>query len=47
MKVAWCGNDSVLLYWDRLLLMVGPQGEWVKYSYDEPVRIVTEMDGAR
>lgn len=29
-QIAWCGTDSVVLYWDNLLLMVGPYGDWLK-----------------
>lgn len=25
--------------------MVGPYGDWVKYSLEEPVQLVTECDG--
>ena len=30
-----------------ILLMVGPYGDWVKYSLDERVELVTEIDGVR
>jgi hypothetical protein len=30
-----------------ILLMVGPYGDWVKYSLEEPVHLVTECDGVR
>lgn len=45
-QLAWCGMDSVLLYWDDMLLMVGVGGS-VQYFYDEPVIIIPECDGAR
>lgn len=25
-----CGTDSVVLYWDKIVLMVGPYGDWIK-----------------
>lgn len=25
-----CGTDSVILYWDKIVLMVGPFGDWIK-----------------
>jgi hypothetical protein len=31
---------QVLLAWPTLLLMVGPAGDWIKYSYDEPTYLV-------
>lgn len=39
--------DSVLLYWDDMLLMVGPYGDPVRYFYDEPVLLIPECDGVR
>ncbi|XP_015082557.1 protein VACUOLELESS1 [Solanum pennellii] len=46
-QLAWCGMDSVLLYWDDMLLMVGPYGDPVRYFYDEPVLLIPECDGVR
>ncbi|KAL7087130.1 hypothetical protein ACP275_13G047200 [Erythranthe tilingii] len=46
-QLAWCGLDSVLLYWDDMLLMVGPYEEPVRYIYDEPIILVPECDGVR
>lgn len=46
-QLVWCGMDSVLLYWDDMLLMVGPYGEPVRYLYDEPIILIPECDGAR
>lgn len=46
-QMAWCGMDSVLLYWDDELMMVGPLGDPVRYFYDEPVILIPECDGVR
>ena len=46
-QLVWCGTDSVVLYWDKMVLMVGPYGDWVKYSYDQPVWLLPEPDGVR
>ncbi|XP_057532014.1 protein VACUOLELESS1 [Amaranthus tricolor] len=46
-QLAWCGLDSVLLYWDDALLMVGPCGDPVRYFYDEPIILISECDGVR
>ncbi|KAJ1284684.1 hypothetical protein BS78_03G223800 [Paspalum vaginatum] len=46
-QIAWCGLDSVLLYWPEVLLMVGPNGDPVQYSYDEPIKLIPECDGVR
>ncbi|KAJ6405565.1 hypothetical protein OIU84_013516 [Salix udensis] len=45
--MAWCGLDSVLLYWDDVFLMVGPFEDSVSYFYDEPVIFIPECDGVR
>ena len=48
LQIVWCGEDSVALHWRQLgLLMVGPFGDWVKYSYDEPLVLVQEVDCCR
>ncbi|KAI0515930.1 hypothetical protein KFK09_008601 [Dendrobium nobile] len=46
-QIAWCGMDSVLLYWEDMLLMVGPAGDPVRYLYDEPIILIPEFDGVR
>ncbi|XP_027064710.1 protein VACUOLELESS1 [Coffea arabica] len=46
-QLAWCGMDSVLLYWDDMLLMVGPYGDPVRHLYDEPIVLIPECDGVR
>ncbi|KAF9430792.1 hypothetical protein BGZ94_003842 [Podila epigama] len=46
-QLVWCGTDSVILYWDRIVLMVGPFGDWIKYSYDDAIFLIPEVDGVR
>ncbi|KAL9422952.1 hypothetical protein AB3S75_035103 [Citrus x aurantiifolia] len=46
-QIAWCGMDSVLLYWNDMLVMVAPQAEPVQYFYDEPLVLIPECDGVR
>lgn len=46
-QVAWCGADAVVMYWEEVLLMVGPFGDWVYYPIDEPAALVPELDGMR
>lgn len=44
----WCGDDSVVMYWKGLgLLMVGPYGDWVKYTYTDTLCILQEVDCLR
>ena len=40
-------SHQVRLSMQDILLMVGPYGDWVKYSLDESVELVTEIDGVR
>jgi hypothetical protein len=40
--------ESVLLYWPKVLLMVGPNGGPVQYNYDEPIKLIPKnCDGVR
>ena len=42
-----------MLHWEgvitreSVLLMVGPYGDWVRYSYDGPLLLLPEMDCVR
>lgn len=40
-------SHQMRLSMQDILLMVGPYGDWVKYSLDERVELVTEIDGVR
>lgn len=44
-QVVWCGNNSVVLSWSDEVVMVGPFGETLNYSFDDAVHLVTSMDG--
>ncbi|KAG0268380.1 hypothetical protein DFQ27_006874 [Actinomortierella ambigua] len=46
-QLVWCGTDSVILYWDKIVLMVGPHGDWIKYTYDDAIYLIPEIDGVR
>lgn len=46
--LSWCGQDAVVLFWPKNILVVGPLGEWFKYSlFDDHVQLVSEVDGIR
>lgn len=46
--LVWCGDKSVILYWDSIgILMVGPYGDFVNYSFESSLALVTECDGVR
>ena len=36
LQLVWCGEDSVVLRWKQLMLMVGPFGHFLKYRYISP-----------
>ena len=47
---AWCGDDSVVLYWRTVgLLLIDPFADWLKYTYakDDTLLLVPEIDGLR
>ncbi|XP_071101576.1 vacuolar protein sorting-associated protein 16 homolog [Haliotis cracherodii] len=46
-QLAWCGNGAVVAMWDRLMVVVGPDKDWIKYNFDSPVSLVQEEDGLR
>ncbi|XP_041371955.1 vacuolar protein sorting-associated protein 16 homolog isoform X2 [Gigantopelta aegis] len=46
-QLAWCGNGAVVALWDRLMVVVGPDKDWIKYNFDSPVALVQEEDGLR
>ncbi|GAV88113.1 Vps16_C domain-containing protein/Vps16_N domain-containing protein [Cephalotus follicularis] len=46
-QLVWCALDTVLAYWDDMLLMVGPNDDPIRYFYDEPIVLIPECDGVR
>ncbi|KAJ6252243.1 vacuolar protein sorting vps16 [Anaeramoeba flamelloides] len=48
-KLVWCGTDSILCYWEKknLLLMIGPNDTFVRYSYGDSICLIPEIDGIR
>jgi len=49
-QMKWCGEDSVVLYWKNLgVLMIGPFGDWFRYPYDftDDLFLLPEMDCCR
>lgn len=35
------------MYWEKLVLMVGPFGDWIKFSYEDAIYLISEIDGVR
>jgi hypothetical protein len=47
-EISWCGEDAVVLVWKQTgLVMVGPYGDWLNFSYNGGVRLVSEQDCCR
>ena len=49
-NMEWCGEDSVVLHWKNLgVLMVGPYGDWLRFPYEnvEYLHLSAEMDCCR
>merc|ERR1719331_1032739 len=49
--MVWCGDDCIVLYFPKKrqfgVYVGGPNNEWLPFSYDNPVRLVPEVDGVR
>lgn len=44
----WCGADSVVMFRDRTLLIVGPFGDTAQYSYlSDEICLIPEIDGIK
>ncbi|KNC51588.1 vacuolar protein sorting-associated protein [Thecamonas trahens ATCC 50062] len=46
-QLVWCGTDSVIMYWNKVLFMVGPFSDYVNYYEDSAAAVITETDGVR
>lgn len=46
-QLLWCGNRAVVGYWQNILLIVGPEKDFINYIFDSPVILVPEIDGIR
>lgn len=47
---SWCGDDSVVLYWRMVgLLIINPFADWLKFTYDkdDSLFLVSEVDCLR
>jgi vacuolar protein sorting-associated protein 16 len=48
LDITWCGEDAVLLVWKNTgIVMVGPYGDWLNFSYDDQVHLISEPDCCR
>jgi len=46
-QLMWCGNGAVVALWDRLVLVVGPDKDWIRFNMDCSVHLLQEEDGLR
>ncbi|XP_033732936.1 vacuolar protein sorting-associated protein 16 homolog [Pecten maximus] len=46
-QLMWCGIGAVVALWGTLMVVVGPQKDWIRYNFESPVHLVQEMDGTR
>lgn len=48
LQIEWCGEDSVALLWKNTgIVIVGPRGDWINFSYEDTIQIVSEHDCCR
>lgn len=47
LQMQWCGEDSLIMYWEHFLLMVGPYGHWLRFPYAVPLCLISELDCCR
>ncbi|KAF8331517.1 vacuolar assembling/sorting protein VPS16 [Cantharellus anzutake] len=46
-QLVWCGNDTLVMNWEMIVVMVGPFGTVLKYYYTSPTHLISEIDGVR
>ncbi|EGG11876.1 uncharacterized protein MELLADRAFT_32963 [Melampsora larici-populina 98AG31] len=46
-QMVWCGGDTVIVGWEKSLVMIGPFGASFRYSFTDPIHLVGEIDGVR
>ncbi|XP_059140490.1 vacuolar protein sorting-associated protein 16 homolog [Physella acuta] len=46
-QLVWCGIGAVVGLWDTLMLVVGPDKDWIRYKMDTAVHLLQEEDGLR
>jgi len=50
LEIRWCGNDSVVLHWKNLgIVMVGPFGDWLRFPFENHgnLYLIPEIDCCR
>ncbi|GAA5842533.1 hypothetical protein JCM9279_003610 [Rhodotorula babjevae] len=46
-QVEWCGDNAVVLAWERTVVLMGPFGESLKWFYPDTVTLLSEPDSTR
>jgi WD40 repeat protein len=47
LQLNWCGNDGIILTWSGMILLVNIYGDFIKYTYEYNIKLITEFDGCR
>lgn len=42
-----CGTEAVVCSWNGSVMVIGRSSDFILYTYDGPVHLVTEIDGVR
>ncbi|POV99916.1 hypothetical protein PSTT_13467, partial [Puccinia striiformis] len=46
-QMVWCGGDTIVIAWEKSLLMIGPFGASLRHTFNDSIHLVTEIDGIR
>ncbi|KAL3836276.1 hypothetical protein ACJMK2_021714 [Sinanodonta woodiana] len=46
-QLVWCGPGAVVALWDKQMLVIGPDKDYISFMNDSPVHLVEEEDGIR
>ncbi|KAL5009442.1 hypothetical protein ScPMuIL_011747 [Solemya velum] len=46
-QLSWCGIGGVVAVWDKLMLVVGPDKDWIKFPFETAIHCCQEEDGLR
>ncbi|KAK3602689.1 hypothetical protein CHS0354_017895 [Potamilus streckersoni] len=46
-QLVWCGPGAVVALWDKQMLVIGPDKDYISFMNDTPVHLVEEEDGIR
>ncbi|EMR10340.1 hypothetical protein PNEG_01594 [Pneumocystis murina B123] len=47
LQMDWCGNDSVVVVYNTIVLIIGPFGGFLSFPCNGPALLISEIDGVR